>query len=290
MTENDLKPSPASGSPSDDADSAPVGRPADGTRAIELEIEVPGTPEQVWQAIATGPGISSWYVPHTVQERAGGAASASFGEAPQMQVDGRVVTWEPPRRLVMDGGTPDSDEPAGGFVFEWLVQARDGGSCVVRLVNSGFGNGAEWDDQYDQMTEGWKLFLGNLKLHLTHFPGQAGTSVLPMSQWSGPREVAWARLTGALGLPVAVTVGQRVRAATDTPGLAGTVSDTGPTWMALVLDEPAPGTAFIAAEGDGEQVGVSVWSYLYGPDSVALAARELPRWQAWLEGHAVVAP
>lgn len=29
------------------------------TRSIELEIEVPGTPEQVWRAIATGPGISS---------------------------------------------------------------------------------------------------------------------------------------------------------------------------------------------------------------------------------------
>jgi len=48
-------------------------------RRIELEIEVPGTPEEVWRAIATGPGISSWYVPHVVEEREGGAASASFG-------------------------------------------------------------------------------------------------------------------------------------------------------------------------------------------------------------------
>ncbi|MBV1893467.1 MAG: hypothetical protein KUG57_05420 [Ilumatobacteraceae bacterium] len=35
--------------------------------SIELEIEVEGTPEEVWRAIATGPGISSWYVPHTVE-------------------------------------------------------------------------------------------------------------------------------------------------------------------------------------------------------------------------------
>ena len=26
---------------------------------IELEVEVPGTPEEVWRAIATGPGITS---------------------------------------------------------------------------------------------------------------------------------------------------------------------------------------------------------------------------------------
>ena len=32
-------------------------------REIRLEVEVPGTPEQVWEAIATGPGITSWFVP-----------------------------------------------------------------------------------------------------------------------------------------------------------------------------------------------------------------------------------
>lgn len=29
-------------------------------RRIELDVEVPGTPEEVWHAIATGPSISSW--------------------------------------------------------------------------------------------------------------------------------------------------------------------------------------------------------------------------------------
>ena len=58
----------------------------DDERSIELEIEVVGTPEEVWQAIATGPGISSWYVPHTVEEREGGAAVASFGPGPEMQI------------------------------------------------------------------------------------------------------------------------------------------------------------------------------------------------------------
>ena len=67
-------------------------------------IVAEGTPEEVWQAIATGPGISSWYVPHTVEEREGGAATASFGPGPEMTVPGRVAAWEPPRRIVFDGG------------------------------------------------------------------------------------------------------------------------------------------------------------------------------------------
>ena len=34
----------------------PVKKDASGRRWIAVEAEVPGTPEQVWNAIATGPG------------------------------------------------------------------------------------------------------------------------------------------------------------------------------------------------------------------------------------------
>ncbi len=44
----------------------------DSSRSIEVEVEVPGTPEEVWAAVATGPGIGSWFVPSTVEEREGG--------------------------------------------------------------------------------------------------------------------------------------------------------------------------------------------------------------------------
>ena len=50
-----------------------------GHRYVQAEVEVPGTPEEVWQAIATGPGISSWFVPSEVEERVGGAVTCSFG-------------------------------------------------------------------------------------------------------------------------------------------------------------------------------------------------------------------
>ena len=135
-------------------------------RAIELEIEVPGRAEEVWRAVATGPGISSWYVPHTVEERAGGAGTASFGPEPEMQVPGRVAVWEPPRRVMFDGG-----EGVGGLTFEWTVEPRGDGTCIVRLVNDGFDSGAEHDDLYEGMIEGWRLFMFNLRLHREHFAG-----------------------------------------------------------------------------------------------------------------------
>jgi uncharacterized protein YndB with AHSA1/START domain len=255
---------------------------SDAKKKIELEIEVVGTPEDVWQAIATGPGISSWYVPHTVEEREGGAATASFGDAPEMQVPGRVTAWDPPRRIRFEGA---DDGP--GLAFEWLIEARDGGTCVVRLVNTGFGDGAEWEDHYDAMEDGWPLFLLNLQLHCRHFLGEHAMPMMPTGMWPMTRAESWARLTSVLGIPAAPEVDTNL---TLTPAddfrIAGTVAAVGPTWLALVLDQPAPGTALLTAEGSGDATSVSVWSYLYGPDAGGIVERDKPRWQLWLDARA----
>jgi uncharacterized protein YndB with AHSA1/START domain len=251
----------------------------DDSRKIELEVEVPGTPEEVWRAIATGPGISSWYVPHVVEEREGGVATASFGPGPEMQISGRVVAWDPPHRIVFDGG-----EGVDGLAFEWLVEARDGGTCIVRLVNSGFGSDESWDAHYDAMTEGWKLFLTNLRLHAKYFAGQSAHSLLPMAVWDGPQPAAWSRLTDMLGIPVSVSIGDLVRTnANGSLSMAGTALDTEANRVVLLLTEPAPGTAFVTAEAHGEQVRVSTWMYLYGPDAETISTRDTPLWQQWLD-------
>jgi len=35
------------------------------------------------------------------------------------------------------------------------------------------------------------------------------------------------------------------------------------------------------------RVQMSVWTYLYADDASQIAARELPRWQAWLDARSV---
>lgn len=252
----------------------------DDRRAIRAEIEVPGTPEQVWEAIATGPGISSWYVPHTVEERTDGAMVASFG--PGMDAPGRVAAWEPPERVLFDGGDPDS-----GLAFEWLVEARDGGTCVVRLVNSGFGSGADWDDQYDAMESGWALFLFNLRLHLEHFAGRHATALLPMASWPVDQDRAWAVLTAGLGIDPRPEVGGSIAIElAEGLGLTGTVAKATEHSISLLLTEPVVGTGFIAAEAAGGDSSVSIWTYLYGEHRDAIAERDTPRWAAWLDAHA----
>jgi hypothetical protein len=51
----------------------------------------------------------------------------------------------------------------------------------------------------------------------------------------------------------------------------------------LLVSEPAPGTALIFAYQLGEKAVVNVHAYLYGDDAPAVAAREAPRWEAWMQ-------
>ncbi len=237
---------------------------SDPSRAIDLSVEVRGTPEEVWEAIATGPGITSWFVPHTVDEHEGGTATMDFGQG---VATGRVTAWEPPHRLVLQGGN---------LANEWLVEARSGGTCVVRLVVSGFGEGDDWDAQYDGLSTGWRLFLENLRLHREHFGGQAARSFLPTQMLTGGLDHAFAQVCAALGIPADLRDGAGVRTSgSGVPTLSGTVDRAmrlpGAAAYLLVLDEPAPGHAILAAEGTGDMVAVSLWLYLYGDRTAGLA-------------------
>ncbi len=243
-------------------------------RSIDLSVEVPGTPEEVWEAIATGPGITSWFIPVEVEGRVGGQVVMDFGSYGKETAS--VTAWEPPRRVVFQGG---GEHP---LAYEWLVEARDGGTCVVRLVNRGFGTGDDWDDQYEGMTNGWKIFMQNLRLQLQYFRGRAARAAIPTVTLPGPKELAWSTFCQGLGVPEGLQPGDRVATSGEgVPVLAGTVETTMESAIAttylLLLDEPGPGTGFIAAEGGGEQVACSVYLYLYeSPASVG------DEWTAWL--------
>ena len=74
-----------------------VKKEASGRRSVQVEVEVPGTPEEVWQAIATGPGISSWFVPTEFEERDGKLVAVKMNFGPGMESRATVTAWEPPR-------------------------------------------------------------------------------------------------------------------------------------------------------------------------------------------------
>jgi uncharacterized protein YndB with AHSA1/START domain len=143
--------------------------------AIDLEVEVAGTPEQVWQAIATGAGISAWLQPTTVEERVGGAFAfdmAALGLG--VNDSGRVTAWQPPHRFATGGVRWQAPgAPAAVLATEWLVETLSGGTCRVRMVMSGFGSNAAWDQEIQQLTEGMRKALEQLRSYLASSSLQA---------------------------------------------------------------------------------------------------------------------
>src|ERR1700734_3374218 len=122
-----------------------VKKEASGRRSVQVEFEVPGTPEEVWQAIATGQGISSWFVPTEFEERDGKAVAVKLSFGPGMEIRSEVTAWDPPRMFATeaDGFIPGSPPIAN----EWSVEARGGGICIVRIVQSLFASTDDWDGQ-----------------------------------------------------------------------------------------------------------------------------------------------
>jgi len=176
---------------------------------IRKDLVLDATPEQVWDAVATGPGITSWFMPHEVEPGEGGTIRLAVEG---FTVDSTITAWEPPHRLAVRGPTA----PDGTFMaFEYLVEGRDGGSAVLRFVHSGeVGDG--WGDEYeDQTTAGWDMYLHTLGEYLRRFRGRPVTYVTAQAPPRSAGAAGWAVLAAALGLGDDVRDGDAVHLTPD---------------------------------------------------------------------------
>jgi uncharacterized protein YndB with AHSA1/START domain len=262
----------------------PVKIDQSGRRSVETEVEVPGTPEEVWKAIATGPGISSWFVPSTVEGRVGGATTADFGFGPDAIARADVTVWNPPQRFVAQ--SRDDMGPGGPAVAtEWIVEARSGGTCIVRVVHSWVTDSDKWDDQFEGHSHGWKGFFKILRLYLTHFAGQPAATAQFLPTAPEPTGAAWATLTHLLGMQ-GVRKGDRVTSAAGAPPLAGVVEEVGDPphseLLLLKLDRPTPGIAHLFALAMGGQVFLTMRLFLFGPQAAKVLPEQERIWQSWI--------
>jgi uncharacterized protein YndB with AHSA1/START domain len=258
-----------------------VKKEASGRRSVQVEVEVPGTPEEVWQAIATGPGISSWFVPTEFEMRDGKPVAVTLNFGPGMESRSAVTKWDPPRMFAAQGEGWGGSPP---IADEWSVEARGGGVCVVRIVHSLFASTDDWDNQLEGTESGWPGFFRILRIYLTHFRGQRSAMMQWIAPAAGTEAEAWDTLTAALGLR-GVSAGQRATAPAGVPALSGVVEHItqSPRNALLRLDRPAPGTAALGVVNFGGSVMVTLSFYLYGDRAVETVARETPLWQTWID-------
>ena len=259
-----------------------VKKEASGRRSVQVEVEVPGTPEEVWQAIATGPGISSWFVPAEFEERDGKPVAITLNFGPGMESRSAIISWDPPRKFAAQGEGWGGSPP---IADEWSVEARGGGICVVRIVHSLFASTDDWDNQLEGTESGWPGFFRILRIYLTHFRGQRSAMMQWIAPATGSKSVAeaWETLTASLGLKGA-TAGQRWTAPAGVPALSGVIEYVSQSpFNALVrLDKPGPGTAAIGAVNYGGPM-ITLSFYLYGEKAAATVSRETLLWDAWVQ-------
>jgi uncharacterized protein YndB with AHSA1/START domain len=228
------------------------------------EALVDATPEQVWEAIATGPGIDSWFMGRNeVLPGPAGSVRMTFGD---YSPESAVTAWEPSRRFAHR--TPDA--PDGRFIaYEFLIEGRGGGSTVLRTVTSGFLPGDDWADEFEAMTLGGALFFHTLVEYLNHFAGRTATPLTvfgpPVDDWTA----AWAALRAEIG------TGDRVR-------------------IALDGGEPIDGVVYFQNTHTlGIRTGDALYRFLQGFHGPMIAAHHVfsaepvpeqeKAWQSWME-------
>ena len=261
-----------------------VKKEASGRRSVQVEVEVPGTPEEVWQAIASGPGISSWFVPAEFEEQDGKPLALKLNFGAGMEARSEVTAWEPPRKWSAEspGWVPGSPAIAN----EWTVEARAGGTCVVRIVHSLFASTDDWDNQLEGTESGWPAFLRTLRIYLTHFRGQRSAIMQFMTPSAGTEAEAWQVLTSAFGAK-GLSIGQRWTAPAGVPAHSGVVEyvSENPYDILLRLDGQGAGVAALGAVNCGGPIMVALNFYLYGDRAAETVADETPLWHAWLQEH-----
>lgn len=233
------------------------------------EFTVNATPEQVWDAIATGPGIDSWFMGRNqVEPGPGGTVRTEFGD---YRPTGTITAWEPPRRFSYRTGPADDGRTVS---YEFLVEARAAGGTTVRIVVSGFLPGDDWADELAAMTHGGDMFGQTLAAYLTHFPGRHATPVTAAGPLVTDWPAAWSALRRKLGLVEPVRPGDRVRFCPEgLPAVEGVVFAVNPQTL-------------------GIRTGDAMYRFLQGLAGPLIAAHPLfagadpdlagSAWQSWL--------
>jgi uncharacterized protein YndB with AHSA1/START domain len=141
------------------------------SKSHETIIDIKATPEEVFRAV-TDPGqIVKWFAPYArVDPRVGGQYDISWD--PEMHGVGVITVWDPPKHFSQysersvayncEGKPVDTGVPQK-IAIDYYIEAIGGGMTRLRLVQSGFGPEAAWDDEYEATKTGWTEFLLKLK-------------------------------------------------------------------------------------------------------------------------------
>lgn len=144
-------------------------------RQVDKQILSNAPAETLYRALLEPEHIVGWFADHVDGGTAvGDVQHWSFDGFP-MKLPYEIMITEPGRRLVLRCEIPDK----GVGIIEVLLE-QEGGKTRLRFINSGFGEGAEWDEEYEGIDSGWQMALTLLREYAERHFGSPRRSVLAM--------------------------------------------------------------------------------------------------------------
>lgn len=232
------------------------------TRKHEIELDIQATPEQVWQAISEGEKLQQWFAPIAKVEP---GKSIELGWSPEMTGKANVRDWEPGKRMSWVEGEGSEREK----VVEFQVQPKDDSTTTLRLVHSGFGAGAEFDNEYDSTHGGWHTFFAAMRHGLERFANKPARMLSAFRMAEESKLVVWERCKAELAINT-TTEGASYTAKLGTYELAGTILRAPREgYLCLRVDSLDDSVLSIFIEGGNKAMVTLQWT-LYG-DAVSVA-------------------
>jgi uncharacterized protein YndB with AHSA1/START domain len=140
-------------------------------KALVFEVAIPAPLGEVWKAFTTSAGLSTWLTPGAVVDlRKGGEWTAHFPGG--KTGGGTIVSFTPRRELELSAMAPEqfptvrAERTRARFSFE----EAGASSTVVRLVQTGWKSGEEWDRAYDHLAAGNAQLLETLRRRFVEGP------------------------------------------------------------------------------------------------------------------------
>jgi uncharacterized protein YndB with AHSA1/START domain len=251
-----------------------------------MTIDLDATPEDVWRALTVADELVRWFaVQAHVTPGPGGTMHWRWDD--QYSWDSNIAVWEPPTRLVLTEERPATDitgapidGPAHKVAMEFTLETH-AGRTRLRLVHSGFGHGADWDDELDAISGGWQFELRGLRFYLERHRGRDRVHAAVMRTTTIARDVLWHRLLGPSGFIVTGQLAEGEQCTVTLPNssirLEGRVVWYNPGRdLAVIVSNLDDGVFRLSVWNAGDQTGVQIWLVSYTPRHAAVV-REFGR-------------
>ncbi len=182
------------------------------TRTIEKVIEIQVPMDVVWKAITDSDELTRW-LPLDARTVPGKGGMIWYSWGPPYEGENEILVWDPPRHLKLSDqwaehshGEKPREIEAGipSHVTTDFYLQTERGKTVLRLVHSGFGRSADWDDEFDGTNRGWEFELMGLRHYLERHPGQSRKSVWARVKTGSGRKEVWEKLTSPGGIVLVV--------------------------------------------------------------------------------------